>query len=266
MSTKTTFKRIALVTVAALGFGMLSALTTPASAVAQALTVSAGPNDTTSSVTVVGTGDQGALIRLDVTGDTTTAAGLQANETITATITGVPTSVTAKTVALNGGAFTDSSAWVSPKADLVMIENKGQSQTNAPATLAADTLTNYSNWSFVTVGGAAAGKATTYNDTPSTGSISDGMIGSTNTGFINMDGRADVTTASMTKSYYVSITPRTTAAVVDQGAYTITFVLTDANQNVRGTKTVKVDFVSTKAKSDAKLSIATSGTFLTILL
>ena len=83
MSTKTTFKRVALVTVAALGFGLLSSVT-PASAVATGLVASVGPNGAT-SLTVVGgeTSTTGALIRLDVTNnDTATTGGLGLNETI----------------------------------------------------------------------------------------------------------------------------------------------------------------------------------------
>ena len=52
MSTKTTFKRIALVTVAALGFGVLTSVA-PASAYAGSMSVS------TTSLTVVGTGTTG---------------------------------------------------------------------------------------------------------------------------------------------------------------------------------------------------------------
>jgi len=267
MSTKTTFKRIALATVAALGFGMLSALTTPASAVAQSLVVSAGPNTTTNSVTVVGAladnTNAGVLIRLDVTGDTTTAAGLQPNESITATVTGVPSADT-KTATLNGGAFTDTAAWAPNKADLVMIESKGQTS----GVVGTTGTTSYTNWTYVAVGGGSASSAQTYYDSVTSPSsrdaaVSDGVIGSGNSGFVNMDGRVGTTLNNMTKSYYVSVTPRIGASVVDKGAYTITFVLTDANLNVKSTQTVKIDFVSSKVKADAKLEFAQSGTMFT---
>ena len=91
MSTKTTFKRVALVTVAALGFGLLTSVSSNA-----AITSSFALN--TTSQTVVGGGAAGdtptALIRIDVTSDTLNG-GLAASETITAAVTGVPTSVTA---------------------------------------------------------------------------------------------------------------------------------------------------------------------------
>ena len=66
MSTKTTFKRVALVTVAALSFGLLTSVT-PASAASVSLNAVVGPNGAT-SLTVVGGNDSstGAIIRLDV--------------------------------------------------------------------------------------------------------------------------------------------------------------------------------------------------------
>ena len=52
MSTKTTFKRIALVTVAALGFGVLTSVVPAQAAAATALNAVVGPNGAT-SLTVV---------------------------------------------------------------------------------------------------------------------------------------------------------------------------------------------------------------------
>jgi hypothetical protein len=89
MSTKTTFKRIALVTVAALGFGVLTAVA-PASAAP-----STGLSAHTGSITIVGAnngvaGTGGvAIYRLSVT-DAAGAAVLASTESITATVTGVP--------------------------------------------------------------------------------------------------------------------------------------------------------------------------------
>jgi len=147
MSTKTTFKRIALVTVAALGFGLLSSVTYTASAVSTGLVASVGPNGAT-SVTVVGgtNATTGALIRLDVTSNDTATPGLGAGESITATVTGVPTSVSAKTVAANGGAFTDSSTtWAAGVNDLVMLETAGQT-TGSVNTTAATAVSAPTNW------------------------------------------------------------------------------------------------------------------------
>ena len=94
MSTKTTFKRVALATVAALGFGMLS--TVPASA-GTALSFALDK----SSITIVGTGAGFGIFGITVTSDTA-GVGLSAGETITATISAGPATDTdgsAKTLA-----------------------------------------------------------------------------------------------------------------------------------------------------------------------
>ena len=88
MSTKTTFKRIALVAVAALGFGMLSVVPSNAST-ALSMTLSS------TSITVVG-GDEGtadALVAVTVTSDTTNV-GLAGDEQVKFSVVGVPTAVT----------------------------------------------------------------------------------------------------------------------------------------------------------------------------
>ena len=92
MSTKTTFKRVALVAVASMGFGVLTTVA-PANAAAT-YTASVTPN--TTSLTVVGGADttsNAGIIRLNTTNDAGDAAALFANETITVSVVGVPTSV-----------------------------------------------------------------------------------------------------------------------------------------------------------------------------
>jgi len=91
--------------------------------------------------------------------------------------------------------------------------------------------------------------------------ISEGN-GHANTQFYNMDGTRQGGYNNNTASYYVSVFPRPGATVVDMGAYTVQFQLTNSNGDVVSTKTVKIDFVSAASKSDAVLSIAQSGTFL----
>jgi len=116
MSTKTTFKRIALVTVAALGFGGLVSVAPAQAAVSISLNAVVG-NTGATSLTVIGTDTTtvGAVIRLDVTNDETATGGygLRQGETITASVVGVPTTVTAKTMAANGGSMVDTycSGW-----------------------------------------------------------------------------------------------------------------------------------------------------------
>jgi hypothetical protein len=241
---------------------MLSAVAPATAAIATGLVVSAGPNATTNSVTVVGMASNvgGALVRLDVTSNDTSTAGLSANESITARVTSVPTAVTAKTLAANAAAATDSAAISSTKSDLAFVEVRGQ--TSGLVGTSTTAATSYTNWSTI-MDRTAAGSALGANvDTPTAGSAVDGVIGSTNSGFSNMDGTKQATTGWYTKSYYMSIVARDGADVVDQGVYTVTFTMTDKDGNVRSTQTLKIDFVSVKAKSDAKLTLATSGTFI----
>ena len=268
MSTKTTIKRIALVAVSALGLGMLSVVTasTANAGVATTLRVSSGPNAATTSVTVVGASDvttdttdtASVLIRIDVSSNDTATPGLSLDETVTATITAVPTAVTAtKTVAKNGGTFDDTATAAGDGvSDLILVEAKGQTSGTTGAT-AADGTTSYTNFRKT----PSTSATSTYVDTVTVaaGGAGDGKIGTTNSYYRNMDGTIETTTTHYMRSYYVAVMPRIGATVVDQGAYTIQFQLTDSGGNVRGTSTIKVDFVSAKSKADGVLTIASSG-------
>jgi len=193
------------------------------------------------------------------------SAALQAGESITATVVGVPTGVLAKTVAANGGSMADTSTWSSTpgiRSDLAIMEVKGQTTGTAGATGAS--TTSYTDWSKIGYVGqltniestTAAGAARSHDAVISEG----GDLG--NTQFYNMDGLRQNNPNNNTASYYVSVFPRPGSTVVDMGAYTVQFQLTDSNGVVISTKTVKIDFVSTPAKSDATVAIAQSGTFL----
>jgi len=274
MSTKTTFKRVALVTVAALSFGLLTSVT-PASAASVSLNAVVGPNGAT-SLTVVGGNDSstGAIIRIDVAADsaTPTTLGLQDGETITASVIGVPTSVTAKTLAANGGSLADTAT--ATGSDFVMLEVKPALVSSGNVGTAAASTTAYNSRGYEVTstrlgGGGDLESFTAQSRATANTNATDGQLGgygtqgaSSNTYFQNVDGRKETSASINTVSYFVAIHPRSTATVVDQGAYTIQFQLTDANGAVRGTKTVKIDFVSTAARSDATLAVATSGTFL----
>jgi len=100
MSTKTTIKRVALVTVAALGFGMVA--TAPSSAVVDANPFTNASTLSTSSLTVVAASGSSSLMGkfyVDVASNgtlTDSLPGLFSDESITVTTTGVPsTAVTA---------------------------------------------------------------------------------------------------------------------------------------------------------------------------
>ena len=102
MSTKTTFKRVALVTVAALGFGVLSSV---APATAQfGSTAGAIALDNTSLTVVQNTQNIG-VIRITLTDLLGAVDTLDATETITAVVTGVP-AVDTKTAAINASDIT----------------------------------------------------------------------------------------------------------------------------------------------------------------
>ena len=93
MSTKTTFKRIALVTVAALGFGVLSSVA-PASAANSSMTVGY------TSLTVVGAGGTNlGFIPVTITNGDGDYAAIGNTESLTATITAWPTGVDSSTAA-----------------------------------------------------------------------------------------------------------------------------------------------------------------------
>lgn len=263
MSTKTTFKRVALVTVAALGFGLLSTVVPAQANVSTALNAVVGPNGAT-SLTVVGTdtATTAALVRLDVTNDETTTATLGAGETITASVSIAP-------ALRNAGSVVDTSTAVGgtgtgARSDFMVLETTGQTTGSASTTALASTSSN-TVWSRL----AGSTLPSTYLDTAGIGGLAfanraaDGKIGQGNASFTNMDSFHQNTVSGVfTKSYYVTVRPRTGADVIDKGAYTFQFQLVDANGVVRGTKTVKIDFVSTAAVSDATIALATSGTFL----
>jgi hypothetical protein len=251
MSTKTTFKRIALVTVAALGFGVLSSVTPASAGVALSFSLN------TSSITVVGgsaTDTPSALVRIKVTGDTTgvqNVGSLSAGETITAKVTGVPTGVTAKTSAANGGVFGTGSA-----NDLSMVEVKGQT---------SGTLTS---WGYTAAGDGAGGAAATSVDTVTASASApfDGAIGSENTSYHGQVMAAasytpSETATSKVRYYYVAIMPKLGKTVIDQGVYTVSFTLTDLAGNLVSTQTLKIDFVTSKVDSGSKLTLTKGGTY-----
>ena len=271
MSTKTTLKRIALVAVSALGFGLMSSVAPASAATSTGLTVAVGPNNATSLTVVSGNAGALALVRVDVAVDSATSAtghGLQGGETITASVTGVPTSVTAKTLLANGGSLADTAtAAGSGFSDLVMINSAAQTSGTVAATVLAGTSVN-TDWTKVADSVTATNMDTNSAVAPLQPSaarnsfVSGGTIDSRHTGYENKDGTHQTTGTKNTKSYYVTIGIRGAATVIDQGAYTIQFQLTDAYGLVRATKTIKIDFVSAASKSDAVVTLATNGTFI----
>jgi hypothetical protein len=223
MSTKTTFKRVALVTVAALGFGVLTSIAPASAASTASFTVSS------SSITVVAggtTGDDvtnGAIFKITLrnTGTTATSQALQAGETLSAEVVGWPagTAATAKSQAV-------------AKADLNLRKMVpgidkgnayGEGQTWTPGA-AVNTVLTY-------------GEAdTTYNDSAKT--------------------------TPLDNSFYLAVEPDNTNGddVIDEGTYTVRLRLTNGSLLVQDTL-VKVTFVSSAANSGAVLTTSNAGSF-----
>jgi hypothetical protein len=230
MSTKTTFKRIALVAVAALGLGVMTSVA-PANAAAKTFTL-----DTT-SVTVVGAAASGtALFKITVKDDAATTANtaLASDETITATIVGVPagTSGTAKSLDVNG----------------VVTSNQS---TNADLQFVSLTVPTTRTGAFVA-------------QTPN-GSAAQGLAGAIGSAHVAQSDSATVASAvaAVNSVYYLGVQNRLAAtsganAAIDQGAYQIRLRMTKAGF-VLQESTITVKYVSTEADSGAAITITQTG-------
>jgi hypothetical protein len=248
MSTKTTFKRVALVTVAALGFGTVSAIS-PANAVGVSFTTNA------TSYTAVGAANASPQITVAITLTADTGVALASGESLTVSTVGVPagTSGTAKTLAANAASGTGRTTghFNTVANDLSFKEVKQAAATGIDPVwggLGADTNTAMA---------AGAGETST-----------DGVFSSRNTRHYGMKSAQGASTADTntalwgkTSTYYLEITPRTGATVVDQGVYTVQIDLTDSVGNTIQRSTIKVDFVTAPADSGAKLTAASTGSW-----
>jgi len=278
------FKRIALVTVSALGFGLLSSVSPVSATSASAIAAYVGPGNQT-SLTVVG-GDSlttAALVRIDMTVDSATgtsgdATGLSCNESITATVLSGP-KTSSKTGSMSDTSTVAGSGSPS-RSDFSIIEIAAASQGSAAtvATTSGASTTDWTDWSRIET--STSGTFTNWDSSTTVGGrvllgasqgsgandgrrqAADGVIGCANTYRLNMDGTRQATTNPNKVSYYVSISPRLSSTVIDEGAYTFQFELTDTNGNRVGVSTVKIDFVSASTKSDATLTLGTAGTFI----
>jgi hypothetical protein len=151
------------------------------------------------------------------------------------------------------------------RSDFIMLESDGQAQGSRAATAAA-AVSRPTNWTRLAVATNASAlytdSATGLGGVANLARAADGRIGQENTGHINMDTIHELTAFEYVNSYYVTVRARTGADIMDKGAYTFAFQLTDVNGVVRGSASVAIDFVSTAASSGAVIALATSGTFL----
>ena len=221
MSTKTTFKRVALVTVAALGFGLLGGVS-PASA-ADGTSAGAIALDNSYLTVVQGTVNQGvvriALTDIDGVRDTLTAG----QETITAVVTAVPV-IDTKTVGLNAGDIT----FQELKETTPGIKDYIAETSSA---IAGSTFTN-----GVIAGGLPAAGGNTPVDTRNT------------------------TNAANTYAMALIGATAGTTSTLDKGYYTVRFRLTDATGFVLSEKTLQIRFVSSAADSGAVITATATGT------
>ena len=239
MSTKTTFKRIALVAVAALSLGVLSSVA-PASATAVSMTLD------NSSITVVSssaTESPVAVFGITVTNtDTTTGgAGLSVGESVTASIASGPA------LEPDGTSFT-----LTEMNTYFEFKEVKQSATNSvdPVYDAATVDTNALLAAFTT---------------------NDGIIqGGKNTGHYAMANPSVATTAAVTaatttgksRTYYIALVMKagvSKAKIIDAGVFNLQFDLQNAGGATLQRSTAKVDFVSAAANSGAVLTAASTG-------
>ena len=223
MSTKITLKRIALVAVSAMGFGLMTSVAPANAAATASFSVSDSSITVVTGGTTAASSTYGAVFRIALrnVGTTATDQALNADETLTATVVAVPagTAGTAKSLASNA-------------ADLFV----GRA---APGT---DNGTTYGNTFTQSLGDTAAATIT---------------WGSTATTYEN----SPVTATQLDNSLYLKVVPATNS-VVDEGTYTIRLRLTSNNNALLVQDTlVKVTFVSSAVSSGAKLTVTPTGAF-----
>ncbi len=242
MSTKTNFKRLALVVVSALGFGLLGNVPAANAAATASFSVTA------SSVTVItpassydSSNANGAIFKITLrnVGTTATSQVLQSEETLTASVVAVPagTGATAKDLATHGADLilhkvipaTDTSVGGNPYS----VETRAAFETytvglGANETLAKNGLVSNATW--------GAADTTAYLET----------LGST----------------GLLTSYYMRVTPGMGKTVIDQGEYQIRLRLTSSNSSFLVQDTiVKVKFVSSPIGAGFTLTANAAGSW-----
>jgi hypothetical protein len=233
MSTKTTFKRVALVAVAALGLGMMSAVPSSAAAVVQGATASLAVD--TSSITLIAAGaptnSEYAVFEVSLTNSAGIAGPLAATESLTATVISNPQPSKV------GAATTN--------ADLTLL----WSVDYAPATRTVTT----EHSSATLNGGTSATLGAAYDDMNLTGALRGGK-GAADTSYV-------VDTSLSTATYALKV-KTSDADALDAGFYTIRIRVLDAATNTISSQDVKFQVVSSKATSGAVLTTTATGSQL----
>ena len=254
MSTKTTLKRIALVAVSALGLGLFATVTPAQAAGDPTFSVNTTSITTVTTTTAGGGGDTTtasqslAVVRICVS-DADGARALASGETITASVVGVPTSVTAtKSVAANS-------------TDIGLIElvyasgAADRTELTGGVTYVKDGV-NGTSALFKTVTSAAQStQVTMAAGDIGTNTNLDGRIGTRNTA-VSDSGSARV---YGTNNCYLLGMHGFGNVAVDQGAYTVRLSMNDSASFITKTQDLTVKYVSSAADSGAAITIATTG-------
>ena len=249
MSTKTTFKRIALVTVAALGFGMMSTVVAVAATTLTPLATS-GVSTDVSSITLIPANtasiaatDYG-VFEVSLANSDGIAAPLQIGESLTATVISTPTNGRAGVASANNGTGVNVAADItlkwsvdySPTTRVITTP----SATGTPSTMFAETAQS-------SLGGA-------YDDM----SLSANLHGGTDL----TTGGYTASTSTATATYALGVYATADQDLLDAGYYTIRIRVLNTAGNTVSFQDVKFK-VSTAANSGAVLTAAVTGSFPT---
>jgi trimeric autotransporter adhesin len=238
MSTKTTFKRVALVAVAALGFGMLSVVPSGAAAVVEGATT--GFTTNTSSITLidaVGTADTTyGVFEVSLSNISGVAGKLKSDETLTATVISDP-----KPNAVAGTTATDD------------LKLEWATSWSAATGLVATSAGAVRTASFR--GDAAS------NVNPGTGAVQDTNLAASLRG-----GKGTVTSYvlddSLSTATYALKVSSDDADSRDAGTYQIRISVIDSNGNSIQSSIVKFAVASSKLTSGAVLTATATGSQL----
>ncbi len=243
MSTKTTFKRVALVTVAALGFGMLSTVASSAAAVTVGATASISTD--VSSITVVQAAAFGSapanteygVFEVSLTNSSGYAAPLQVGESMTATVIGTPAPSRAGTN--NGGL---GATLVGDIKVAFLNDYDPTVRTGATPSAGTEQATLYAQTNTAVEGGD-------YNDM----SLSTNLRGGTDASHTGYTTDASTATATYGLKFW-----STDQDATDAGFYTIRIRVLNTGGDTISSKDVKVA-IATKANSGAVISATVTG-------
>jgi hypothetical protein len=230
MSTKTTFKRIALVAVAALGLGTLSVM--PASGAAVTPTATTGFSLNTTSITLIDTASASdatvyGVFEVTLASNAGISAPLNAGETLTATVIS------------------------SPKPNL-----PSGATANGDLTVAFATAYNMATGAVSTVNNASFDST---EDGSSVGSgYFDADLAASKRGGTATTTAYDDDTSDSTATYALRVSSGA-AASLNAGFYEIRISVLDANSNAIKTEVVKFQVVTSKLNAGGTLGITATG-------